>query len=92
MFNLDDVDAAFALVQPLRYQQNMALRWGLQNCQLLQAGAVFLAVRCQQNMALGWGGQPNSCRAGAAILGVSGLAHTASNGLPPRINAATLHN
>ena len=27
VFNLDDVDAAFALFQPLRYQQNIALRW-----------------------------------------------------------------
>jgi hypothetical protein len=25
-FNLDDVDAAFALIQPLRYQQNLVLR------------------------------------------------------------------
>lgn len=28
VFNLDDVDAAFARVTPLRYQQNMALRCG----------------------------------------------------------------
>jgi hypothetical protein len=28
VFNLDDVDTAFALVQSLRYQQNLSLRCG----------------------------------------------------------------
>lgn len=39
-FNLDDVDAAFALVQPLRYQQNLALRCGgvPAECPVLFAG------------------------------------------------------
>lgn len=39
VFNLDDVDAAFALVHPLRYQQNMALRWAVRPWRGAAAGA-----------------------------------------------------